>query len=72
MGIMGTCLFFYRKAPMKSKVAASEKPVAKPRVECPQTNYSEAALLMMEKATGQRFARTAMPAKQPVQAVDAE
>jgi hypothetical protein len=58
---------------MKPKTAASEKPVAKPRVECPQTNYSEAALLMMEKATGQHFARSVATAKPTApQAVDAE
>jgi hypothetical protein len=58
---------------MKIKTPAPEKPVREPRIDCRPTNYSEAALLMMEKATGQHFARTIATVK-PVapQAVDAE
>ena len=53
------------------KTAKPEKPVREPRLDCRQTNYSAAALAMMEQATGMRFAKAPVPLKPPVQAVDA-
>ncbi len=58
---------------MKTKTPETEKPAREPRIDCRTTNYSEAALLMMEKATGQRFARARATEKPAApQAVDAE
>ena len=59
---------------MKTPTAtpAKEKPIREPRVSCYQTNYSPAALAMMEKAIGQRLTQLPVPAAVPVQAVDDE
>jgi hypothetical protein len=65
--------FFMAKDFMKIKTPAPVKPEREPRIDCRPTNYSEAALLMMEKATGQRFARTiSVPKPVAPQAVDSE
>ena len=53
------------------KIAKPEKPVREPRLDCRQTNYSAAALAMMEQATGMRFARAPLVIKPPTPAVDA-
>jgi hypothetical protein len=58
---------------MKIKTPAPVKPEREPRIDCRTTNYSEAALLMMEKATGQHFARGVATVKPTApQAVDSE
>ena len=57
---------------MKTKPAAPDKKPREPRLDCRQTNYSQAALEMMEQATGMRFARPAVPIKPPVPATDAD
>ena len=56
---------------MKTPTPAKEKPIREPRISCYQTNYSPTALLLMEKATGQRLTQLPTP-KVPVQAVDAD
>jgi hypothetical protein len=48
-----------------------EKP-REPRCDCRQTNYSPGALLMMEQATGMRFAKSPEPVKPAGTAADAE
>ena len=59
---------------MKTKLPKPPKveKIREPRCDCRQTNYSPSALLMMEQATGMRFAASLEPAKPPVAAVDAE
>jgi hypothetical protein len=59
---------------MKTKLPKLPKPekAREPRCDCRQTNYSPSALLMMEQATGMRFAKSTEPVKAPVAAVDAE
>jgi len=62
---------------MKTRPAKSpkvEKAPREPRCDCRQTNYSPSALLMMEQATGMRFARSPEPAVPvaPTQATDAD
>lgn len=65
---------FTIKDRMKTKLpkVKIEKPLREPRCDCRQTNYSAGALLMMEQATGMRFAKSTLPAKPLVAAVDAE
>jgi hypothetical protein len=57
-----------------AKLPAKEKPAPVGRISCTQTNYSAAALIMMEKAVGHRITQSASPtpATPPVQAVDAD
>ena len=60
---------------MKTRPAKSpkiEKAPREPRCDCRQINYSPGALLMMEQATGMRFARSPEPVKPPTPATDAE
>ena len=58
---------------VKRPAPTPEKPAREPRISCYQTNYSAAALAMMEQATGQRLTQLTPPvAKVPVQAVDAD
>jgi hypothetical protein len=57
---------------MKIKKPIPEKPVREPRIDCRQTNYSEAALAMMEQATGRHFARTVAEVKLETPAVEAK
>ena len=53
------------------KTPPEPKKPREPRVECHQTVYSEAALQMLEQATGQRYTRsTKLPKPAPVQATD--
>jgi hypothetical protein len=55
---------------MKTKLPSPkpEKAPREPRCECRQTNYSAGALLMMEQATGMRFARASLSEKPPAPA----
>jgi hypothetical protein len=57
---------------MKIKKPIPEKPVREPRIDCRPTNYSEAALVMMEVATGRRFARTVAAVKLETPVVEAK
>jgi len=57
---------------MKTATPKPEKPIREPRLDCRQTNYSPAALAMMEQATGMRFAKIPVVIKPPVAAVDAD
>ena len=50
---------------MKTATPKPEKPVREPRLDCRQTNYSPAALAMMEQATGMRFAKIPLVIKAP-------
>ena len=64
---------FTAKDHMKKPAATTEKKVREPMVECHQTNYSEAALQIMEQIMGTRYARsTPKPIKPPVAATDAD
>ena len=54
-----------------TKPPAKEKPVRVNRISCYETNYSPAALLMMEKATGQRIVQLPAPTP-PLQETPAE
>ena len=43
------------------KIPAPEKPVRVNRISCYETNYSPAALLLMQQATGQRIVQLPAP-----------
>ena len=57
---------------MKTNTAKAEKAPREPRLDCRQTNYSPAALEMMERATGMRFARVPVAIKPPAAPADAD
>jgi hypothetical protein len=57
---------------MKTKSPPVQKAPREPRIDCRATNYSQAALDMMERATGQRLTRLPVLVKAPTVAVDAD
>jgi hypothetical protein len=58
---------------MKVKPVKEQKLSREPRLDCTQRIYSQAALDMLEQATGTRYAKlTPSPAKAPVAATDSD